>query len=49
MKLHARRSYTVARFDGRIVSLEVSTSDFVGGHDEERGDTTLSWRMPKAR
>jgi uncharacterized protein len=47
--LHAHRSYSVTRFDSRIVSLGFSTSDFVGGHDEERGGFTLNWDMAKAK
>ncbi len=47
MKLHAHRVYSVARFDPRIVTLTVSTSDFVGGHDEERDGFALSWDMAK--
>jgi uncharacterized protein YecT (DUF1311 family) len=48
-KLHARRFYSVDRFDGRIVSLQIATSDFVGGHDEEHYPTSFSWNMTKAR
>ncbi|HXL98684.1 MAG TPA: lysozyme inhibitor LprI family protein, partial [Rhizomicrobium sp.] len=43
MRLHARRYYSVARFDGRIVSLQVGSSDFVGGHDEEHYRSALNW------
>jgi hypothetical protein len=49
MRLHARRFYAVGRFDGRVVSLAVSTSDYVGGHDEERGETALNWQMGNLR
>ncbi len=49
MRLHARRSYGVERFDGRVVSLAVSTSDYAGGHDEERGETALNWQMGNGR
>lgn len=48
-KLHAWRFYTVDRFDGRVVSLEIATSDFVGGHDEEHYPTAFSWNMTEAR
>ncbi len=49
MRRHARRFYAVERFDDRVVSLAVSTSDYVGGHDEERGETALNWQMGSAR
>jgi uncharacterized protein len=45
MKLHAHRFYSIDRFDPRIVSLEVSTSDYVGGHDEERSDRSFTWNV----
>lgn len=44
-KLHAHRFYTVDHFDARSVRLSVTTSDFVGGRDEETGNTTLTWDM----
>ncbi len=44
-KLHAHRFYAVDHFDAHIVRLSVSTSDFVGGRDEETGNTTLIWDM----
>ena len=47
--LHAHRSYSVDRFDARIVSLDVSTSDYVGGHDEERGNIAYTWDMRTGR
>jgi hypothetical protein len=31
------------RFDGRIVSLRIGVSDFVGGHDEEYGGYALTF------
>jgi uncharacterized protein len=48
-KLHARRTYSVMRLDRRIVSLKVSVSDFVGGHDEEPGDTALTWDLANSK
>jgi uncharacterized protein YecT (DUF1311 family) len=48
-KLHARRVYTVDRFDERVVSIRIATSDFVGGHDEEHYPTSFGWNMTKAR
>lgn len=47
--LHAHRVYSVDRFDGRSVKLTVSTSDFVGGRDEERGETALVWNLRAGR
>ena len=48
-KLHAHRSYSVDHFDARIIRLSVTTSDFVGGRDEEIGNTTLIWDMRTGR
>ena len=47
--LHAHRSYSVDRFDARIVKLSITTSDFVGGRDEEIGTRTLTWDMRAGR
>ncbi|MGO9133616.1 MAG: lysozyme inhibitor LprI family protein [Methylovirgula sp.] len=49
MHLHARRFYSVARFDSRIVSLQISTSDFTGGNHELLGSTALTWSLAKNR
>jgi len=43
MKLHAHRFYSVSHFDDRTLTLDVSTSDFVGGRDEERADKVFTW------
>ena len=48
-RLHAQRSYLVERFDVRVVSILVGTSDFVGGHDEEYGGFSVNWDLAKAR
>ena len=48
-KLHARRTYSIARLDSRIVSIKVSKSDFVGGHDEEPGDAALTWDLANSK
>jgi uncharacterized protein len=48
-KLHARRTYSIIRFDQRIVSLRVSASDFVGGHDEEPGETAFTWDLTNSK
>ena len=47
--LHAHRFYAIDRFDARIVSLTVSTSDFTGGHDEEYSDRSFTWDLRNAR
>ncbi len=49
MRLAARRSYTVARFDSRIVSLQVSTRDFTGGGRENLSQQALTWDVAQAR
>lgn len=48
MKLYAHRSYYVARFDARIVALDITTSDYVGGHDEQSTDMSLAWNLEKS-
>jgi uncharacterized protein YecT (DUF1311 family) len=48
-KLHARRFYSIDRFDGRVVAITTGTSDFVGGHDEEHYPTSFNWNTAKAR
>jgi hypothetical protein len=49
MRLAARRSYTLARFDSRIVSLQVSTRDFTGGNRENLSQRALTWDLAQAR
>lgn len=49
MHLHAHRFYSVARFDSRILSLQISTSDFAGGNHEILGSTALTWSLAKNR
>ena len=48
IQLYTRRSYGVARFDGRIVSFQVSTDDFAGSHDA-REVAGYTWDIAKAR
>jgi uncharacterized protein YecT (DUF1311 family) len=48
MKLHAHRSYAVLRFDAHVAAIDIVMSDYVGGHDEQHGDTTLTWNMQKS-
>jgi len=49
MKLHAHRFYAVDRLDARIVSFDVSTSDYVGGHSERRGNKAFTWDLRSGR
>ncbi len=49
MKLHARRSYSVGRFDAHIVSFEISTSDFTGGNRDARSQSAFTWDVTKQR
>jgi uncharacterized protein YecT (DUF1311 family) len=49
MKLHAHRAYAAARFDARVVSLRIATSDFVGGRDEEYARSAFTWDVGRAR
>ena len=49
MKLSALRTYSVARFDAHVVSLQVSTFDYTGGAHEVLGETSLNWDMARAK
>ncbi len=49
MRLYARRTYTTARFDGRIVSLLVSSDDFTGGNHDALDQSALTWDLAKGR
>ncbi len=49
MKYHARRSYSVARLDARIVSFQIATDDYAGGNSETRHQTALTWDLAKQR
>jgi len=49
MRLYARRFYTVAHFDRRVVSLQVSTSDFSGGNHSATDQRALTWDLAKRR
>lgn len=48
MKLYARRTYSVIRFDANVVSLQVSTYDYSGGAHEILGERSLNWDMKKS-
>jgi uncharacterized protein len=47
LKLYARRTYSVVRFDHRVVSLEVSTFDYGGGAHEAINESELNWDVAK--
>lgn len=47
MKLYARRTYTVARFDSRVASLQILTFDYSGGAHEAIAEE--SWNFDVAR
>ena len=49
IKYHARRSYSLARFDARIVSFQSATSDYAGGNQERRHQIATTWDMAKQR
>ena len=49
MTLYARRTYSVARFDARVVSLQIQTYDYTGGAHEVIGEASLNWDVTKAR
>lgn len=49
MRLFARRVYSAARFDGRVVSLQISTDDFTGGNHDTVGQQSFAWDLAKAR
>ena len=49
MKYHARRSYSVTRFDARIVSFQIATDDYAGGNQDARRQVDLTWDMAKQR
>jgi hypothetical protein len=49
MKYHARRSYSVARFDARIVSFKIATDDYAGGNQDARRQIGLTWDVATQR
>jgi uncharacterized protein YecT (DUF1311 family) len=49
MKLYARRTYSVARFDARVASLQIATFDYTGGAHEAIGETSLNWDVARRR
>ncbi|HEX5121620.1 MAG TPA: DUF3298 domain-containing protein, partial [Rhodanobacteraceae bacterium] len=49
MKLSARRTYSVQRFDARSASLQIQTYDYTGGAHEVIGESSLNWDVAHAR
>lgn len=49
MKLSARRTYSVQRFDARVASLQIQTFDYTGGAHEAIGESSLSWDVVRSR
>ena len=48
MKYHARRSYSVTRFDARIVSFQIATDDYAGGNQDARRQIGVTWDMARS-
>jgi uncharacterized protein YecT (DUF1311 family) len=49
MRLYAHRTYSVARFDTKIVSLQIATFDYTGGAHEAINETSLNWDMREGK
>lgn len=49
MRYHARRSYSVTRFDARVVSLQIATDDYAGGNHDARRQTAVTWNVAGRR
>jgi len=49
MKLYARRTYALARFDERVASLQIQTFDYTGGAHEAISEASLNWDMARAK
>lgn len=47
--LSARRHYVIARFDARVISLQIRTDDFTGGPHDRRNAFSLNWDRRKRR
>lgn len=47
--LAAHRTYIVARFDGRIVSVQIRTDDFTGGSHDQLNEFSINWDVRKRR
>jgi uncharacterized protein len=49
MRLYAHRTYSVARFDERVVSFQVATSDYTRGNREALAQHSYTWDLAQAR
>ncbi len=49
MKLFAHRTYSLARFDARIASLQIQTFDYTGGAHEAINESSLNWDVARAK
>ncbi len=47
--LVARRTYRVAGFDGRLVSIQIATRDYTGGNNDLVAQMALTWDLARAR
>jgi len=48
-KLFARRTYSLARLDARVASLEIATFDYTGGAHEAINEVSLNWDVAHAK
>jgi uncharacterized protein YecT (DUF1311 family) len=49
MRLSARRTYSVGRFDDHVVSFQISTDDFTGGNHDAINQSAYTWDLTKQR
>ncbi|HEY2033846.1 MAG TPA: lysozyme inhibitor LprI family protein [Rhizomicrobium sp.] len=49
LKLYARRTYNVVRFDDRVASFQTYTYDYTGGAHEVLGERQFNWDMHAAK
>jgi uncharacterized protein YecT (DUF1311 family) len=49
MKLYARRTYSVARFDPHLASLQIATFDYTGGAHEAIAEASVNWDVARAK
>jgi uncharacterized protein YecT (DUF1311 family) len=49
MKLFARRTYSLVRFDAHVASLQIATFDYTGGAHEAINESSLNWDVARAK
>lgn len=49
MKLHARRTYSLARLDANVASLQIATFDYTGGAHEAISESSLNWDIARMK